>query len=146
MHTCEKCRRCFTNFWAPDNKRWHKQYYVFLLRCSCLSHNAPWQLRYQWEASESFSSHTQERRLRTEILLNYSYVTNMDRAPFRPLAELGISTSSIVAIQWPSSDQAISLIWGPVKLADPTWTCGCLATAYVLYDKCLSLKKQLTLK
>lgn len=46
----------------------------------------------------------------------------MDRAPFRPLAELGILPPSIVAIQQPSGDQAISVIWSHLtdryKIAD----------------------------
>lgn len=58
---------------------------------------------------ESVCSCREEKELKTEILLNDSYVTDMDRAPFRPLAELGISPPSIAANQWPSGDQAISL-------------------------------------
>lgn len=75
-----------------------------------LSGNSPWQLRYQWEAGESFCSHMQERWLKAKILLNYSYVTNVDKAPFRPLAEFGISPPSIVVSEEPSGNQAIRVM------------------------------------
>lgn len=57
---------------------------------------------------ESVCYHTQKKGLKTEIPLNNSYVTNMNRASFGPLVELGVLCPSIVAIQWPSGYQAIS--------------------------------------
>lgn len=90
-----------------------------------------------WDISgrpESFCSYTLERQLKTEILLNCYYVTNMDRALFRPLAELGILTPSIVAIQRPCSNQAISLLRVPANLADITSTYGCTVTAQLEHD------------
>lgn len=76
----------------------------------------------------------------------------MDRASFRPLAELGISPPSIVAIQQPSGDQAISLMRSPVKLTDTPSTYGGLTgnrlrtSKTLLYDKHLSLKEEYLLQ
>lgn len=61
----------------------------------------------------------------------------MDRASFRPLAELGISPPSIVAIQRPSGDQAISLMRSPVKLTDTPPTYGCLTGNRLRISKAL---------
>lgn len=97
--------------------RWHNKILFYFLQCSCPSGHSPWQLRYQWGARDSFWSRMLERRLKAKILLSYSYVINMDRAPFKALAELGISPPSIVAIQQPSGDQAIST-WNSVYLTD----------------------------
>lgn len=57
---------------------------------------------------ESVCYHTHEKGLKTKILLNNSYVTNMNRASSGPLLESGILYPSIVAIQWPCGYQAIS--------------------------------------
>lgn len=55
---------------------------------------------------EFVCSQTEERRLRAQILLKDSYVTDMNRTPFRPLAEFGISSSS--AAFWRSERRSLS--------------------------------------
>ncbi len=121
---------------------------LFFSYTARLSSNSPRQLRYQWEARKSVCSCMYESGLKTEILLNNSYVNNMDRASFRLLGELGISTPSIVAIQQPSGDQAISLMRSPIQLTGTPPTCGCFTAnrLLILYDKRLSSKNELILK
>lgn len=55
---------------------------------------------------EFVCSQTEERRLRAQILLKDSYVTDMNRTPFRPLAEFGISSS--LAAFWRSERRSLS--------------------------------------
>lgn len=84
--------------------------------------------------------------LKPEILLNQSYTANSARVLFRPLAEFGISTPSIVGIQRPFGDQAIRMMWSPdtsnLNMKQLYQVTFCLITL----TRQLTLKQQLNTK